>query len=127
MKTILHLVGALGLGAAIFAGGCASSGGHTQKEAEGPVHAATAEETAALASTTPIDRENVTLFVNGLGCPQCASNIDIQLERVTGVSNIAVNWTAGTVDLSLAGKSRPSPAQLSTAVRRAGFTLVKIQ
>ena len=106
-------------------GGCASSGGGMEENAV--VHAGTAADLEATRSVEPIREESATLWVNGLGCPQCSSNIDAQFARVRGVDEARVDLGTGTVTLALSGKERPSPRRLSEAVLDAGFTLVKIE
>lgn len=93
---------------------------------EGVVHTATEAEHAYLASKDPIDAERVTLAVNGLSCPLCASNVDKQLESVRGVEEIKIDFAAGVIDLGLKAP-HPSPASLARAIDQAGFTLVKIE
>ena len=91
-------------------------------------HAVTPTDAALARSKEPIASDAVVLHVNGLGCPLCASNIDKQLERVKGVSSVAVDLSTGIVTLGLApGQTHPSPARLGDAVEDAGFTLVKVE
>lgn len=91
-------------------------------------HQATAADLAALKSKEPIPGAGAVLWVNGLGCPLCASNIDKQLERVRGVSTVRVDLSSGMVTLALKpGAPHPSPARLTDAVADAGFTLVKVE
>ncbi|HLO40952.1 MAG TPA: heavy-metal-associated domain-containing protein [Phycisphaerales bacterium] len=108
--------------------GCASPGGHSDPSEENAVvHAATADQIAATHSTKPITSNSAVLYVNGLGCPLCATNIDKQLLRVDGVSAAQVNLGAGTVTIALTGAKRPSAHDLSESVLDAGFTLVRIE
>lgn len=93
---------------------------------EGVVHTATEAERTYLTSKQPIDAEQVTLAVNGLSCPLCASNVDKQLEGVRGVEKIKIDFAAGVIDLGLS-EPRPSPAMLARAIDQAGFTLIKIE
>jgi len=96
---------------------------------EGKVHAASAADTAFLASDEPIASNTVVLFANGLGCPQCASNIDLLIKkRVPGAQDIYVDLSDGTatVDILPGTKRRLSPKQYHDIVGDAGFTLVKI-
>lgn len=107
--------------------GCATNKANGTRE-KSVVHAATPEQRAAAKDTSPISADKVTLFVNGLGCPQCASNIDLQLKRVRGIDKAYVDLGSGTVLLDLRpGGTHPSPARLASAVEDAGFTLVKIE
>ncbi len=125
-------VGAWGRGAAALiaaaalAGGCAS-GGAGEYEENAIVHQVSKEDEAFAKSKTPIDASRVTLWVNGLGCPLCATNIDRQIERVKGVQAIAVDLSSGRVGVDLRPGARPSPWDFWDAVDAAGFTLVKVE
>lgn len=112
--------------------GCASSGSTSATKpanVENPIvqKDITPADLARVASTDPITTDQATLYVNGLGCPLCATAIDLQLKRVKGVEFATVDLSVGRVDIVLAGATRPSPARLSDAVKDAGFTLVKIE
>ena len=92
-------------------------------------HTATAQDKEFLASTTPLTARWAVLYVNGLGCPLCATNIEKQLERLKGVQSSAIDLGTGTATLALLhtpGTTPPSPAAIHKAVTDAGFTLVKI-
>lgn len=109
---------------------CASgskSGMSAEMEENAIVHTVTDEDRALAASKEPIAADSAILWVNGLGCPQCATNIDLQLERVIGVKSTNVDLSNGKVTVGLAGDRRPSPARLGKAVHDAGFTLVKVE
>ena len=91
-------------------------------------HHVSAEDIANAKSKAPIDAESVVLFVNGMGCPLCASNIDKQLVRLAGVKTVKVDLGQGLVTLALTpGAKHPSPHRLGEAVEDAGFTLVKVE
>jgi copper chaperone CopZ len=91
-------------------------------------HAPTEADAAALLDKTPITTKWATLYVNGLGCPQCASNIDLTLAKVRGVSWMYVDLGHGVVQMQLQGDAgKPSPIELKNKVADAGFTLVKIR
>jgi copper chaperone CopZ len=115
--------------AASLLGACAGGGGgaSADKPVENAVvHTATPAESARLKETAPVASEHVRLYVNGMGCPLCVTNIDRQLERLPSVKSTKVNLSDGTVDLELYTKNRPSPAQLAKAVN-GDFTLIKIE
>ena len=76
---------------------------------------------------TPLKADKAALVVNGLGCPQCASQVDVQLVRLKGVTHANVDLSTGVVTISMSGDKRPSPHQLKEAVLDAGFTLVRVQ
>lgn len=82
---------------------------------------------AAVKSKNPLTTNEAVLVVNGLGCPQCASNVDIQLVRLPGVDRADVDLSMGTVTITMSGKDRPTPNQINEAVLDAGFTLVRVQ
>lgn len=109
---------------ALFA--CASSN-RAKSEEEGVVHRVAAADLEALKSTAPLESGRALLYVNGLGCPLCATNVDVQLERVRGVSEAKVDLGAGTVLIEMPDKTKPSPRRLADAVKDAGFTLVRIE
>lgn len=81
----------------------------------------------ALESTTPMTGASAALVVNGLGCPQCASNVDVQLVRLKGVDHANVDLSTGVVTITMSGDKKPSPKDLREAVLDAGFTLVRVQ
>lgn len=108
--------------------GCATTQSADQPPAaseDAVVHVATDADRAYLASKSPIDAERVTLAVNGLSCPLCATNVDKQLQGLRGVNSAAIDFANGQIDLNLVDP-KPSPAMLAHAIDRAGFTLVKI-
>jgi copper chaperone CopZ len=108
--------------------GCAASSASGTTQEEGVVHQATAADAAHLASRDPIAENQAVLYVNGLGCPLCATNIDEQLKRMRGVTSAGVDLEHGTVTLGFAqGTRHPSPYELKNVVADAGFTLVKIE
>lgn len=91
-------------------------------------HSVTPEDIAKAQSKAAIAADSAVLYVNGMGCPLCATNINMQLERVPGVSTVAVDLGVGKVTLGLLpGAKHPSPHTLGEAVEDAGFTLVKIE
>jgi len=111
--------------------GCAStpgSGGDAEATEENAVvHQPTEADLAAVKSREAIATDSAVLYVNGLGCPLCATNVDRQLLRLRGVKTAVVDLSSGTVTIGLTGEKRPSPATLSAAVEDAGFTLVRIE
>lgn len=115
------------LAAAAITGCAGSGGGGTAKQEENAfVHQADPAAAARLTETKPVASDNLRLYVNGMGCPQCVSNIDIQLGKLKGVKSTRVNLSNGTVDVELYNKDHPSPAQISRAVS-GDFTLIKIE
>jgi copper chaperone CopZ len=106
--------------------GCGTGSDSQGTVAEGTIHPATQEERDFLKRTEPLSADRVVLHVNGMGCPLCVTNVDMQLYRLKGVEKVQVDLGAGTVSVDLTGDKRPSPAQLEHAVADAGNTLAKI-
>lgn len=92
------------------------------------IHAATPADEAYLKETTPIASERATLYINGMGCPQCITSVDLALERTKGVEAIRMDLGTGVAYVKFAADAakRPSPAQLHTLIADNGFTLVRI-
>lgn len=78
-------------------------------------------------SDEPIAGNGAVLWLKGMSCPLCATNVDKQLKRVEGVKSAAIDLGNGTVTLRLEGSTRPTPRRLAEAVRESGFTLEKIE
>jgi copper chaperone CopZ len=117
------------IAAAIFLFGCASDGGAASGENLAPAHTANADDVAYTKSkqALPADMNPAVLYVNGMGCPLCATNVDMQLLRLPAVEKVDVDLSTGRIIVALrAGVTPPSPARLHAAVEDAGFTLVKI-
>ena len=68
-----------------------------------------------------------TLIVHGMGCPQCSSNVDKQLLAVPGVQKVQINLGTGEVDVRLAPDQQPTGNQLAAAIKKSGYTLVRIE
>jgi len=115
------------IAAPLFLASCAGSTdvGHAE---ENPVnYTPTAADLERVKSDAPVAGSHAVLYVNGLGCPLCASNIDQQLLRVRGVDKVKTDLSVGRVTVDLVTGKQPSPALLAAAVEDAGFTLVKIE
>lgn len=124
--------------ALLLAAGCSSSPSKTSSSSPSSVsppsaepgaiiHQVSAEDLAGTHSKYALTTDTATLWVNGLSCPQCASNVDAQLLRVAGISDVKVDLSTGKIAIAMKGARRPSPAQLSHAVEDAGFTLAKVE
>lgn len=127
-----RIVRACGLMTAVAIVGCsgggATAGNSGATSEENPIfHEVTPEDLAAAESKTPLTSDSVVLWVNGLGCPLCASALDVQILRVKGVGSAVVDLSVGKVTVGLRGAPRPSAWQLGEAVRDAGFTLMKVE
>ena len=99
--------------------GCATGGATTGGSS--PSHALSAY------GDEPIAGDGAVLWLKGMSCPLCATNVDKQLKRVEGVKSATIDLGNGTVTLRLEGSTRPSPRRLAEAVRESGFTLEKIE
>ena len=77
-------------------------------------------------SDQPISPPTATLVVHGLSCPQCASNVDKQLLAVKGVQQVNVNLGTGQVVVLVSQNQPPTGTQLAAAVKKSGYTLVRI-
>lgn len=131
----------LGAASALTLASCAGSGGSAKQApiskggAAGEMseetiinHDVTAEDKARAQSKAAIAADTAVIYVNGMGCPLCATNINMQLERVPGVKSVKVDLGSGIVTLGLLpGAKHPSPYTLGEAVEDAGFTLVKVE
>lgn len=113
-------------GCAGGSGGVGGGSAATAAAENAVTHAVTEADLAYVKSTEPIKADRVLLYVNGMGCPQCVTNVDIQLARLKGVRSSRVDLGKGVVEVELYNKGQPSPAQLAKAVA-GDFTLVKIQ
>ncbi|MFM9957585.1 MAG: heavy-metal-associated domain-containing protein [Phycisphaerales bacterium] len=123
-------------GALIGLTSCASSGGgsgegqHVPGTTEEQIisHEVSPEDIAKAKSRKALASNEAVLYVNGMGCPLCATNINMQLERVRGVTDVKVDLGVGKVTVfMLPNTAHPSPAVLGDAVEDAGFTLVKVE
>ena len=112
----------LAAAAALFAAGCAT----TPSVDEGATTSSTAElsESEAMLLTSG----NVAmLWVNGMGCPLCANNVERQLNQLGGVERVTVNLGTGLITAHLTPDARPTREQLERAVTNSGFTLVRAE
>lgn len=107
--------------AALAAVGCQSSpestaAEHTEHQAEG------AEQSVS----TEAAPHTAVITVYGMGCPQCANNVDLQLMRVAGVESVTIDMGSGQVFAKLTPQRYPTRDQLAQAINETGFTLVDI-
>jgi copper chaperone CopZ len=84
-------------------------------------------EAAAAQSNETLEPNTAVMYVYGMGCPQCAYNIDMQLLKLKGVKEVKVDMGTGKVTAHLNPENPATEAQLTRAIRNTGFTLVKMQ
>lgn len=127
------ILAALTLGTIVGLAGCASSRPApvgtptTAMVDDSPGAVATpgaADDEARGAQVASADDGTITLNVAGLSCPQCATNIDLTVKRVKGVSGVEVDLGAGQVRVSMLPGQSASRAQIERAVRDAGFEVI---
>lgn len=87
----------------------------------------TSNNGAGLSDATALEPNTATMWVHGMGCPQCAYNVDMQLLKVPGVENVKVDMSDGKVVAKLSPENPPTKEQLSTAIEKTGFTLKRIE
>src|SRR5688572_28595044 len=81
----------------------------------------------ALGDTSTLEPNTATMWVHGMGCPQCAYNVDAQLLKVPGVEDVKVDMSTGKVVAKLSPQNPPTKEQLSAAIDKTGFTLKRIE
>lgn len=66
--------------------------------------------------------ERVALTIQNLKCGGCANTVSTNLNRIEGVSDVAVNPDDGTVDLNI--NSKDLLETIKSELRRLGYPLV---
>ncbi len=135
MKTFMMSFGALVAALVVLTGlgGCASqkssavASAASASEENAIIHHVSQADMDAAHAETAVAGKRAVLWVNGLGCPLCATNIDLLLAKVKGVSNVKVDLSTGKVSLDIDQAKPPTAARLADAVHDSGFTLVKIE
>lgn len=74
-----------------------------------------------------VNAETYTLRVDGLACPFCAYGIEKQLGKLPGVNTLKTNIKSGTVTVKTSKGKKLTKAQMSGAVKRAGFSLRSVK
>ncbi len=70
---------------------------------------------------------DVTVGVDGLTCPFCAYGIEKKMLEIEGVSEVAIQLDAGTVELWLNAGAVVSENRIREAVDQAGFEVRDIR
>ena len=81
---------------------------------------------AVVAPGAKSDQPVATLWVNGMACPQCSYNVDLQLKKVAGVEKVKVDMLTGMVTAYLSPTNPPTREQLTDAIHNTTFTLVRL-
>ena len=94
-----------------------------------PVACRSAPSAAAAAIPGPdsLPAGSYTLVVNGMSCPKCISNVEMQLVRIEGVAEPTVDMKHGFVHISVGGAGAPRKSAIASAIADSGFTLVEIR
>lgn len=69
----------------------------------------------------------VSLSVEGLGCPFCVYGLEKKLKKVGGVQTVHVELKSGLVVMTLQEGNPPEISRFEDAVKKAGFTPGKLQ
>ena len=64
----------------------------------------------------------VSISVNGLGCPFCVYGLEKKLKKVDGVQTVQVDLKSGMAVMILEEGKTPDLSAFNTAVNKAGFT-----
>jgi copper chaperone CopZ len=80
-----------------------------------------------LSSPAALPDGHYTLVVNGMSCPKCISNVEMQLTRIGGVTHPLVDMKNGFVTIDIVGGKTPSRESIAGAIADAGFTLVDVR
>jgi len=73
-------------------------------------------------AAVPADARPVTMRLNGLSCPLCATNADKSLIRIGGVLDARTDLQSGEVEIWIDPAAPPTDDDLNNAVLDAGFT-----
>ena len=68
-----------------------------------------------------------TMWVKGMACPFCATNLEGQLEKVKGVERITIDLGTGKVVMVLDPTTPATKEAIAKAVDNSGFTLDRIE
>ena len=70
--------------------------------------------------------DTVVLVAHGMACPKCVSNADLQLMKIPGVRNVAIDMKHGFVTVSIDPAHPPTRDDYARAIDAAGLTLVSV-
>ena len=69
----------------------------------------------------------VTMIVNGMTCPFCASNLEEHLAKIDGIERTSANLGTGRVLVQVASFGSGTEATLRKAVNESGFTVKRFE
>ena len=72
-------------------------------------------------SVPPASPPNVSMRVEGMDCASCVGKIETALARIAGVSDVRVNFTTETLELTLAEGSGTRVGDIEKMIRSLGF------
>lgn len=99
----------------------------TEKERDPRVNPVPGSEAKGLTELPVMLEQDVELVVFGLSCPLCATNLDNQLRRISGVAGHQVDLESGIIQVQVRSGGFVQTASLRKAVTDAGFTLQDIR
>lgn len=85
-----------------------------------------ASESTRAAAGALADLPVAVMWINGMACPQCSYNVDLQLKKVPGVEHVTVDMASGKVQAFLSESNPPTRTELTTAIENTTFTLVRL-
>ena len=80
-------------------------------------HAAPAHDSRTAPATPP----NVSMRVEGMDCASCVGKIETALARMSGVSEARINFTAETLELTLASGAPTQLGDIEKTIKSLGF------
>ena len=97
--------------------------GHTQKTNGGHEHGSCSghDHTSHARREPPGNPPNVSMHVEGMDCASCVGKIETALARMAGVSDARINFTAETLELTLASGSPTHIGDIEKTIKSLGF------
>ncbi|MCH8261176.1 MAG: cation transporter [Planctomycetes bacterium] len=68
-----------------------------------------------------------TMWIKGMACPFCATNLEGQLEKIEGIKKIIIDLGTGKVVMVLDSTTPATKEAMAKAVDNSGFTLDRIE
>ncbi len=75
----------------------------------------------------PTTIERIELKVDGLACPFCSKGLELRLQKVELVTDVAINLKKGLAEIGFRQRNPPDFLSLWNAVVKAGFTPSKLR